>query len=263
MGLLGEHGLAFWIELDGKKFLFDTGQGLAISHNARHLDIHPEQADAIILSHGHSDHTGGLGDVLMSATQKIPLYAHIGALEPKYIRNSDGTHRDIGIPSNCKQAVIDKAEFIRVAGPTEIGQGFYLTGPVPRLNSFEVSGKPTPKSTSSTFPHNLDDDQAAFIETSSGVVVILGCAHSGVINTLHYIQKLTGNQQIHSVIGGMHLPKVSPDRMDKTVIELRRLDIHRLIPCHCTGFDATIRLHGEFPGKCTTCPTGTVIEFER
>ena len=95
-----------------------------------------------------------------------------------------------------------------------------------------------------------------------GEVVLLGCAHSGVINTLQYIRGLTDNHPIHTVVGGMHLLSAGEERVDKTIEELRRLDVQRLLPAHCTGLVATVRLWNEFPGRCEPCPVGTVLALE-
>jgi 7,8-dihydropterin-6-yl-methyl-4-(beta-D-ribofuranosyl)aminobenzene 5'-phosphate synthase len=153
------------------------------------------------------------------------------------------------------------AEVRPVEKKTEIASGLFLTGPIPRITDFEDTGGPFFKDPSCTIPDDLMDDQSAFIEPPNGTVVILGCAHSGVINTLRHIQALTANRPIHTVIGGMHLIHANQNRMDQTVAELRRLNVQHLYPCHCTGFAATARLWNEFPGKCNPCPVGTVIEI--
>ena len=258
-GLLAEHGLAFWIELEHKNVLFDTGQGKVLGANAQQLGIHPETADAICLSHGHYDHTGGLRDILRSARRAV-VYVHRAAFEPKYARNPDGSARDIGMPFLDEQQVREAAKLVLVEEPTEICEGLYLTGPVPRTMDFEDTGGAFFKDQDCTRPDDLPDDQAAFLETPAGTVVILGCAHAGVINTLHYVRKLTEGRPVHTVIGGMHLLQASPERMDKTVRQLRRLDVRRLLPCHCTGPAAIARLWNEFPGRCGTCVAGTVVE---
>ena len=259
-GLLAEHGLAFWIERDGTRILFDTGQGDVLRHNASRLGVDLGTADAIVLSHGHYDHTGGLAGVLNEIGRK-PVYAHPAAFEPKYARSLDGTGRAIGVPAAGLHAARHRADLTPVTAPTEIGGGITLTGPVPRMTDFEDTGGAFFADPACTTPDTLPDDQAAFVETADGTVVILGCAHAGVINTLRYVRTLTEGRPIHAVLGGMHLLNASPQRMERTVAELHLQDIGRLVPCHCTGAAAVARLWREWPDRCQACPTGTVLTF--
>ncbi len=258
-GLLAEAGLAIWIECGGKRILFDTGLGEAICPNAKRLGVPLETMDAIVLSHGHYDHTRGLA-VALAAAGHTTVYAHPAALQPKYSRHSDGLGRDVGMSDVSRKTLAEKAEIVWVEAPTDVCEGFHLTGPVPRVTDFENTGGAFFKDPGCAVPDDLIDDQAAFIETPAGSVVILGCAHSGVVNILRYVKTLTGNSPIHMVIGGMHLLKAGAERMDKTVAELRRLDVRRLLPCHCTGSVAVTRLWSEFPDRCENCQVGTVVE---
>ncbi|MBT3289286.1 MAG: MBL fold metallo-hydrolase [Victivallales bacterium] len=259
-GLLAEPGLAFWIELGGKRVLFDTGQGVALGSNAAQLGIRLEQADAIVLSHGHHDHTGGLGEAV-AAAPSVPVYAHPAAYLQKYARNPDGTAREIGMLNRDRDGVHAQGALVWVDGPTEVCEGLMLTGPVPRTTDFEDTGGAFFRDQACTEPDDLVDDQAAFIEGANGTHVILGCAHAGIINALQYVRTLTGSRPIHTVVGGMHLLHASPVRVGRTVDELRRLGVSRLVPCHCTGLAATVRLWSEFPDACASCPVGTVLDL--
>ena len=259
LGVLAEHGLSFLIETGGEKILFDTGQGFVLKHNLRRLFQGLENVKTVVLSHGHYDHTGGLATAL-SMMDSPSIYAHPAAAEPKFARNADGTGRSIGMSERNKDALLH-SNWIKTKKPTELSGGLHLTGPIPRGTDFEDTGGPFYLDSDCTVADPLDDDQAAFIETDNGTVVVLGCAHAGVINTLQYIQNLTDGKPIHTVIGGMHLHSASDERMDQTVEQLRALNLQSLFPCHCTGFAAAARLWTEFPGRVHACPVGIVISI--
>ena len=228
-----------------------------------------------MLSHGHYDHTGGLaafpsrkaaGEPLSVQRTEIgmaPLrvYAAPEALTDKYARNADGTARDIGMPIYARETLPRATDLTLTDGPTEVCEGVSVTGPIPRVTDFEDTGGPFFSDAACEHPDELTDDQAAFIETASGVVVVLGCAHAGVINTLRYVKTLVGPRPIHAVVGGMHLGNASQARLDRTVEALCEFDIPLLYPLHCTGFAATARLWREFPDRVSVCPVGTRLAF--
>jgi len=262
-GLLAEHGLAFWIELGSRRILFDTGRSDILRHNADRLEIDLGSADAVVISHGHYDHTGGLATVLdCSDNQPCPVFIHPDALATKYARNSDGTSRSIGMPEKSQSALVHESRIHATSCPTEIGDGLSVTGPVPRLTDFEDTGGPFFKDEKCHEPDELMDDQAVFLETPDGIAVILGCAHAGIVNTLLYIKELLPGRRIHTVIGGTHLVSAGARRMRKTVEALREFQTQRLLPLHCTGFAAAARLWKEFPGRVSICPVGTRLELE-
>ncbi len=261
-GLLAEHGLSYWIEIKGRYLLFDTGQGLVLSSNAERLGVSLNLADAIILSHGHYDHTGGVDSVLQVAPH-LKVYGHQAVLAPKYARGSDGSCHDCGMPLPAKEAIRECGDrFINTERPTEIVDGLFATGEAPRRTEYEDTGGPFFTDPKCGNADPLLDDQAVIFDASRGTVVLLGCAHAGIINTLEYVRELTHGRRIHAVMGGMHLVAASRERMDRTISALRQFEVECLYPAHCTGFAATADLWNAFPGKCFQCMVGTTMEFE-
>lgn len=262
-GLLAEHGLAFHVQAGGASLIFDTGQSGLIARNAQELGVDLSQVCAVALSHGHYDHTGGLRAVWEVAPD-ARLYVHPAALVPRFARNRDGTARAVGTDALTLQAIRCR-ELDVVAKPvvTAVLPGVFLTGEIPRVTEFEDVGGPFVLDEGGARPDPIIDDQALFFDTRDGVVVLLGCAHAGVVNTLRHIRHLTGGRPIHAVLGGMHLLVASQERMDCTVEALRSLGVQRLGPAHCTGAAATARLWHEFPGACTPCSVGCRFVFER
>jgi 7,8-dihydropterin-6-yl-methyl-4-(beta-D-ribofuranosyl)aminobenzene 5'-phosphate synthase len=261
-GLLAEHGLACWIESPGQTLLFDTGQGLALQHNADQVGVPWQRLDSVILSHGHYDHTGGLEQVLERTTQ-VTVYAHPDWLLPRYIRTSTGAVREVGIPPHVREAVEQRAAaWIRTAQPTAIQPNFTVTGAVPRVTEFEDTGGAFYLDEPCQCLDPLHDDQALFFPSAGGTVVLLGCAHAGVINTLLYIRQLTGGLPIHTVMGGMHLVNASATRLERTIASLQELGVERLAPGHCTGSAATAALRTAFPGQCLDFCVGATLDFK-
>ncbi len=139
--------------------------------------------------------------------------------------------------------------------------GIFVTGEIPRHSTFEDTGGAFFTDPDGAHPDLLLDDQALYFDTKAGLVVLLGCAHSGVVNTLEYVRQLTGGRRIHTVMGGLHLLNASPARMDQTIAALRRLDIQRLAPAHCTGLPALAQLWTAFPDRCFACAVGVRQAF--
>ncbi len=256
--LLAEHGLSFWIEYGDKRILFDAGQSNILVRNAKTLGINLAEVDAIVLSHGHYDHTGGLPAVLDIAS-KAKIYLHPAATEPKFSRKVLGV-KSIGMSHLAKKAV-QRRHVIWTATPAQIFPGMSVTGQVPRINNFEDVGGAFFVDENYLKPDELLDDQTLFIESARGLVVVLGCAHSGVVNVLDYISNLTSRNKIFAVIGGMHLLKASRIRIANTIETFKKYEIQKIVPLHCTGRKATRDLRSAFGDKCSFLSTGGQIIF--
>ena len=232
--LIAEHGLSVWIEADDHTILFDTGQGGALEPNAKHLAARLERADAIVLSHGHYDHTGSLSHVLARA-EDAPIYIHPLAFAAKYARRNQPPHRYIGMPAQVASDLqLSRARVHLTAAPAQICPGVWATGQIPRLADFEATDSPFFLDEGCTERDAILDDQALFVDTVSGLVVVLGCAHSGVVNTLDWIARVTGRTSIHAVLGGMHLFDASTERISATAAALGRYECAsgRALPLH-------------------------------
>jgi len=260
-GLLAEHGWALWVEADGRKILFDTGQGMVLTHNGRKLDVDLSITDDVVLSHGHYDHTGGLDAVLAEACRP-DVYVHPAAFQAKYGKGADGVARSIGCHVRSADEVRSRSgNVVLTQLPTEIVDGVWVTGEIPRRSDFEDTGGPFFLDEKLTKPDPLVDDQAMYIESRKGTIVLLGCAHAGLVNTLDRIAELTSRDEIHAVLGGMHLHAASEERIERSVEALERHSVRVLGPAHCTGRQATSRLWARFPDRCVECPTGSRFAF--
>ncbi len=261
-GLKIEHGLAFWIETEHGRVLFDTGQGIALTDNAQALNIDLAQADAIALSHGHYDHTGGLDQAWLDPA-RTPVYLHPAGLNPRYRVTAEAI-KEIGMPGPVRALLARNAACVRhVLVPTEILPGVWLTGPVPRRHPEEDLDReqffldPHGKQ-----PDPFEDDLAMYLPTRSGVIVLLGCAHAGVINTLDHIRQLTGGATMVAVIGGMHLRSAGRPRLDWTVARLQEHSPGMIGPVHCTGDAAATALANAFGTRYRPGGAGAVFTFE-
>jgi 7,8-dihydropterin-6-yl-methyl-4-(beta-D-ribofuranosyl)aminobenzene 5'-phosphate synthase len=252
-GLLGEHGLALWLEYGDKRILFDTGASGMVVKNAEKLGVDLAAADAIVLSHGHCDHTGGLRAALEIAA-KAKIYLHPAALEAKFSMKSSGPEA-IGMPDSARYALQNR-ELVWTTAPRAICPGLTVTGPVPRLNEFEDVGGAFFLDEQGRNPDTLPDDQTLFIETPQGLVLICGCAHAGVVNIMSYIAALTGTRQFHAIMGGLHLLHAAGERIARTAAALREFHLRKIGPAHCTGAEVTRNLWQEFPDQCFSGAVG-------
>jgi len=261
-GLIAEHGLAVHVRAGEASVLFDTGQSpSALPANARALGVDLGAVSAAALSHGHYDHTGGLA-AFLAANDRARLFMHPDAARPHFHCAQDGPATSIGLPEGLGEALDHAGDRITwTTSPTTVCEGVHLTGRIPRRTTFERVSGAFFKDAGGQTPDRFDDDQALWLTTDSGIVVVLGCAHAGVVNTLETICEVTGESEVFGVIGGMHLGAASESRLEATADGLRRRKVRLLAPCHCTGGRATAFLAEAFPDAYRPCSAGTVFSF--
>ena len=247
--LLAEHGFSVLIEKDGFRLLFDTGGGAAFRENARTLGVTFDSLDALALSHGHDDHTGNLTTVL-SGGFAGKVYCHPDVVLRRYSRRDNGTYAEIGMGRQAVRQLegLGGARRIDTPGLTEIAEGLFLTGAVPRQTAYEDVGGRFFLDQQGDRPDTLPDDQSLIIQLGDSVAVVAGCAHSGIVNVLRFVRSRFPRAPVRAVIGGIHLVNAAADRIEKTVAAFKEIAVGRLMLGHCTGkaaLAAVERAYGE------------------
>ena len=269
---LGEWGLSLYLGLgDGKDILFDTGDGRACVPNANAAGINLNSAQAICLSHGHGDHTGGLLPVLRKMRQiepdreKVDIYCHPAALEEQYVKHTD-TYFYRGIPFNLEELRRLGACFHTSTEPVWLGDDVVMSGEIPLRTDFESPSDICFLKTSNGDyePSPVIDDQAMFVRTNQGLVVLSGCAHRGIINSLLHAREITGEKRIHTVVGGTHLLNTSMRQQERTADMLLELGVQKVGVSHCTGLKPACYLAQRLGAdKFFFNNAGTVIQVHR
>jgi 7,8-dihydropterin-6-yl-methyl-4-(beta-D-ribofuranosyl)aminobenzene 5'-phosphate synthase len=259
----GEHGFAAYVESPQANTLFDTGSGRFLVDNALDLGRDLKRVRKVFLSHGHYDHTGGLPR-LLELRGEVEVHAHPDVFLDRIALPEDqgGKKRYVGLPYKKSYLELLGARFTLNTGFLQVGEGMFLTGEVPRKTPFE---KPDPRLRSKAgetyIVDSLRDDQSLIIDTSRGLIIVLGCAHSGMINTIHYAMEKTGKDKIHALIGGTHLDFLTPEQIEGSIEALKRLDVSLIGVSHCTGFRAASRLYQVFGDRFRYGHVGAVFEI--
>jgi 7,8-dihydropterin-6-yl-methyl-4-(beta-D-ribofuranosyl)aminobenzene 5'-phosphate synthase len=260
--LWGEHGLAFLIEIGDGRVLFDTGQsGAVLLHNLAVLGVDPATIDALAISHAHYDHTGGLPALLECTRPGLPLYAHPDLFRERFARRRERIEF-IGLP--LKQEALEAKTALHLsAGPQQVLPGVWTTG--------EITLRPEPVGDS---PHHLvregegwapdpyQDDAALVIEGTAGLILLCGCCHAGLLNTLAHVQRAF-ERPIVTIAGGTHLVNADADHLrqvSKTLLEME--SVQRVYLNHCSGEGAFYSLLLALgPDIVRPCPAGTFLDF--
>jgi len=265
--VIAEHGLSVLLlgnleNGDQFKILFDTGlSGNVLMHNLKQLDINVNDLDALILSHGHYDHTGGLEKFLEQYNKSINIICHPNVFDKKFAVK-DEKAREIGIPFNRSRLEELGAVFQFSTTPTMIKNGIFTSGEIPRETNFELVPDRFKTMKDGCMVHDtITDDLALFIKMRNELVVITGCAHSGIINTINHAVKITNLSRISGVFGGFHLFDSEYNKIKTTIDHLREFDIDYIGGCHCTGLFAISCLINEYIEQYRECSTGSIIRL--
>lgn len=259
-GFLAEHGLSIYIESEEANILFDTGQSDVYIHNASAMNVDLQQADCVVLSHGHYDHCGGL--VHFPKSLKTPkIYVQKSAFGKRYALNSDGkTYREIGIPWSLTQQDDIKNHLVYTQVTTKIAPNVFLCGEIPFTTPFE--GVPSGFFLGEEKKKDmLQDEQMLIFNKEEGLYIFLGCSHPGVVNCLQYAKKLFPSKKINTVVAGMHLGSVDPLRLQKTMEYLANSDIQKLVPLHCTGIFAIAAMKHLLGDRCYPLCVGETLDI--
>jgi 7,8-dihydropterin-6-yl-methyl-4-(beta-D-ribofuranosyl)aminobenzene 5'-phosphate synthase len=266
--LLAEHGLSCYIRVfaNGKEhiILMDTGLSCGcMLHNALQLGVNPGQAETVVLSHGHFDHVGGLSSLLQTVRHQVPLVVHPDAFLPRRLKSPG---KIVNLPQlDAITLKKNGADILVRSGPSLLASGHVLvTGEIERTVPFE-KGFPGMEAGigDQWVPDQILDDQGLVINIKGkGLVVISGCAHAGIINTIRYAQKITGVNHVYAVLGGFHLtgplfaPVIAP-----TIDAMKQINPDYIVPMHCTGWDAINRFFSALSKACILNTVGTTYCF--
>jgi 7,8-dihydropterin-6-yl-methyl-4-(beta-D-ribofuranosyl)aminobenzene 5'-phosphate synthase len=259
---LGEHGFAAYLETDSGNYLFDTGKGRTILHNASLYQKDLRALKKIILSHGHGDHTGGLPEVLR-LHREIEVLGHPDIFLHRFRKEKDGKERYGGIP--YVRSFLERlgAKFVLNEEFTAVDRGIYLTGAIPRETGFEAGdlGNRFAIREGKIVPEFVMDDQSLILGTERGLLILFGCAHAGAINIIRHAIRMTGTDRIWGLVGGTHLGFSGTDQTEKTIQALQSYPMELLCPSHCTGMTVITRLSREFEKIFRFSHVGMSFEF--
>lgn len=260
---LGESGLSFLIETEDETVIFDTGWTPLFLSNARKMGIDLTKASAVVISHGHNDHTGGLATIgrLMNRVGKnVPLVLHPACLEKKWWENENGKIEEIGILADL-DTLEAYFELHPTVQPKRIGRSLLFLGEIPRPKGEEPEAIGyVVNADNQRIPDQLKDDSALVYEGRDGLVIITGCSHSGVPNLLRYVTALYPGEKIRALIGGFHMLSREENWLAVEAAKIKEFEPGTIYPCHCTDEASRCFLRREF--STGSLGVGTVLTFD-
>jgi 7,8-dihydropterin-6-yl-methyl-4-(beta-D-ribofuranosyl)aminobenzene 5'-phosphate synthase len=266
--LHGEHGLAYQIEtvVNGESHvcLFDFGSDpRGMIRNMDLLGIDCKKVEALGLSHDHWDHEAALVEILRAKKEDfskgVPLYIGKEFFKGTYSKRPNGSITQINL---LKREAIEELGFINIVeikDPTPIIPGAYLPGRIEQVTEYEkISPTFLAKKGNEFVQETFIGEQAVILNAKGkGLIVLSGCAHRGIVNTVKQAQRMTGIEKVHAVMGGFHLTNAKPEVIQKTVADIKAMNPEYIIPTHCTGFEAISAFAREMPDQFILNTVGT------
>jgi 7,8-dihydropterin-6-yl-methyl-4-(beta-D-ribofuranosyl)aminobenzene 5'-phosphate synthase len=259
--LLAEHGLSLWIKNGDRQILFDAGQTSVFLQNALSIGVPINDADAIVLSHGHYDHCGGVPSYPFGGSD-TKIYIGSGAFEKK-LSVKGGQVRDIGVPWNAEFRKKVKDRIIQTDDCCEIYPGVHVLGAIAQTNDFErVSPCFFTERDGTKIEDHMDEEQMLVIEINGGLAVFSGCSHKGIVNCVEHVKRRFPGKEIKTLAAGMHLQNVSMEQLQATVSYFVNSGIQHIIPLHCTGIQAICELKNALGDRCQICAVGDRVSIK-
>jgi len=262
-GFISEWGWSIIVQADDLNVLFDTGGSFAAVRNADRLGVDFRTINKIVLSHAHADHTGGLREILRR-TGETEVIAHPAVWELKYTKRPyEKKAAFIGVPFTREELELFGASFKLSKEPVQISENIMTTGEILVTTDFEAIEPIFYVKEKGTLRYDsIPDDLALIVKTERGLVIILGCGHRGIINTIYHAQNITGEEKVHTVVGGTHLFPKTDEQIDKTIAALKKIGVQKIGVSHCTGFHASMRLAQALGDKFFLNSAGTIYNLD-
>jgi len=263
--LSAKHGLCILVEakVDETRLpiMFDTGPSPDVMlHNAKALGVDLKGVKAVVLSHGHYDHLGGLLGLLRGMESQIPVVAHPQLFRQKFTYKPNLSY--IGSPFKPQDVEATGGLLLLAHNSVTLAPGILTTGEIERSVDFERTEGFWMVEEERFKEDVMMDEQGLIVNVEGkGLVVISGCGHAGIVNTVRHAQKIVGENSVYAVVGGFHLLSASDERIHKTIDELTKLDPKLVGPCHCTGGRTISRLQDAFRERCIALRTGDVLRL--
>ena len=288
--LIAEHGFSALIEIPSadRRILWDVGASAStVLENLRRMSIDPASIDAMALSHGHWDHVAGVSGILRlicpppdaetfpagtpdtallthARPTTIPLFVHPAAFRERWAFLKDGRRHGPMRSTRREEWAALGADLVESEEPARIADGCWTTGYVPR-ESFETAGRPETlrfRDGERFLPDDLEEDQSIVLHVAGkGLVVVAGCAHAGIVNTVEHARRISGVDRVHAVLGGFHLGRATDADIERTVEAIAGIDPAMIVPSHCTGFAAMRRFAERMPEAFVLGTVGTTYSF--